>query len=79
MKLIGATTPDVEPVINVLPKDLEEVKSFIASIGKPYIVLHPIAMDVRRMWPVENYAKLADTLVQQNMKSFLQVRLKIKR
>lgn len=66
VKLIGATTPDLEPELNVLPSDLNEVAaSMSVLVDKPYIVLNPVAMDIRRMWPVENYRKLADELKQR--------------
>lgn len=62
-KLIGATTDQLEPALKVLEQDLDEVKEFIAGLrGKRFIVLHPVAMDVRRMWPIENYVGLADHL-----------------
>jgi ADP-heptose:LPS heptosyltransferase len=62
-KLIGATTDNWEPQLDVLSQDIDEVSNFIARLNnKPYIVLHPVAMDTRRMWPLENYAPLADYL-----------------
>jgi ADP-heptose:LPS heptosyltransferase len=65
-RLIGATTPDVEPELRVLDKDLAEVQGFMTILkNKPYVVLHPIAMDTRRMWPLENYIRLADELKQR--------------
>jgi len=66
VKLIGATTTATEPQLAILEKDKEEVRGFMSQLGnKKYAVLHPVAMDVRRMWPIENYAKLANEL-QQN-------------
>ncbi|HEX8357579.1 MAG TPA: glycosyltransferase family 9 protein, partial [Segetibacter sp.] len=66
VKLIGATTPDLEPELTVLESDLEEVSDFLATPDKPFIVLHPFAMDVRRMWPIENYRPLADEIRKRN-------------
>ncbi len=66
-KLIGATTADPEPEINVLEQDEQEISAFMSGLNnKPYIVLHPVAVDIRRMWPLENYAELADKLKQRN-------------
>ncbi len=66
VKLIGATTSDLEPELNVLQHDKEEVAGFMSILtNKPFIVLHPVAMDVRRMWPLENYARLADELKEK--------------
>ena len=66
-KLIGVTTFDLEPEIKVLQQDEEEVREFTCEVSKPFVVLHPIAIDVRRMWPLENYAKLADKLRQKDL------------
>lgn len=67
VKLVGATTFEIEPQLNVLPQDIDDVAGFLPALkGKPYIVLHPVAMDTRRMWPLENYARLADELKQKN-------------
>jgi ADP-heptose:LPS heptosyltransferase len=66
--LIGATTTDLEPEIQVLQEDEEAVIGFISGLrNKKYVVLHPVAMDMRRMWPIENYAKLADELRRKNV------------
>lgn len=66
VKLIGATTASIEPELNVLPDDEDDVAAFMLTVkNKPYIVLHPVAMDTRRMWPLENYARLADELKQR--------------
>ena len=65
-KLIGATTAGLEPQINVLNGDEQEINEFRHNLRKPYIVLHPAAIDIRRMWPAENYIKLADELTQRN-------------
>lgn len=65
-KLIGATMSDFEPEINVLVQDEEEIKGFLSLLHKPYIILHPVAVDIRRMWPMENYAELADELSKKN-------------
>lgn len=65
-KLIGATTFDPEPELNVLDQDELEIKEFMSVLNKPYIILHPVAVDIRRMWPLENYAKLADEIKQKN-------------
>jgi ADP-heptose:LPS heptosyltransferase len=66
-KLIGAETPALEPSLNVLQEDKDEVAGFMTILkNKPFIVLHPVAMDTRRMWPLENYARLADELKQRH-------------
>ena len=65
-KLIGADTFDLEPEIKILEKDEEEITAIIEAIDKPFVVLQPCAVDIRRMWPVENYAPLADALKQKN-------------
>lgn len=65
-KLIGATTFELEPEIKVLEQDEREINRFMTMLdNRPYIVLNPVAIDVRRMWPIENYSKLADQLKQR--------------
>ncbi len=66
VKLIGATISDFEPEVNMLQQDEDEIKEFLSGIKKPYIILHPVAVDIRRMWPLENYVRLADQLSQKN-------------
>lgn len=66
-KLIGATTTDFEPEINALLQDEEEISEFLSVLHKPYLVLHPVAADIRRMWPLENYVKVANELSQKNL------------
>jgi ADP-heptose:LPS heptosyltransferase len=67
-KLIGANTSDLEPYINILKEDEQEIDFFIQSINKkPFIVLQPCAADIRRMWPLKNYPLLADKLKQKNV------------
>ena len=64
--LIGATTAELEPQIKVLTEDEQEINELGKTLRKPYIVLHPVAIDIRRMWPAENYIKLADELTRRN-------------
>ncbi len=69
-KLIGATITGLEPEINVLPQDEQEIDEFMSVLHKPYLVLHPLAVDIRRMWPLENYTKLAEELKKKNFEVF---------
>jgi ADP-heptose:LPS heptosyltransferase len=66
--LIGAKTDDLESHIHVLEKDEEEIKGLLSFLEKkPFVVLHPFVVDIRRTWPVENYAPLADRLKEKNI------------
>lgn len=65
--LIGAAATELEPEVKVLAQDEQEINEFRQVLRKPYIVLHPVAIDIRRMWPAENYIKLADALAQKNV------------
>ncbi len=65
-KLIGATMFELEPEMKVLKQDEQEISSFMTMINKPFIILHPAAIDIRRMWPIENYGALADELKQRD-------------
>jgi len=66
-KLIGADSMDLEPEINVLKQDEQEIEGFMQLLDKPFVVLQPCAVDIRRMWPLENYHALANALKQKNI------------
>ncbi len=64
--LIDAKTDCIEPQINVLKEDEEEIKGFFYFLDKkPFVVLNPFAVDIRRAWPAENYVPLADWLKEK--------------
>ncbi|MGN6803488.1 MAG: glycosyltransferase family 9 protein [Ginsengibacter sp.] len=64
--LIGAKTVSFEPHINILPADKEEAKGLLSFLNnKPFVVLHPFAMDARRAWPASNYIALGDWLKEK--------------
>lgn len=65
-ELIDAKTDCIEPHINVLDKDVEEIKGLLNFLDKkPFVVLNPFAVDIRRAWPADNYAPLADWLKEK--------------
>jgi ADP-heptose:LPS heptosyltransferase len=67
-KLIDAETDCLEPQINVLDEDEEEIKGLLNFLDKKsFAVLNPFAVDIRRTWPPENYAPLADWLKEKNL------------
>jgi ADP-heptose:LPS heptosyltransferase len=64
--LIGAEPVSCEPVLAILSEDLEEAESFLSKIEyKPFIVLHPFALDIRRSWPLEKFCEVADILFER--------------
>ena len=66
--LIDAKTENIEPQINVLDEDEKEIKGLLNFLDKKsFVVLHPFAVDIRRAWPLENYAPLADWLKEKNL------------
>lgn len=68
-KLAGATEFPLQPEIKVLPADRAEVEGLMQQLGEQdFIVLHPFANDLRRMWPLENFVPLADALSDQGFK-----------
>lgn len=61
VRLIGATTPDIEPRLHILPEDEAEISRLpFLSTGRPFVLLNPMATDDRRMWPLENYAPVVE-------------------
>ncbi|PRY12278.1 ADP-heptose:LPS heptosyltransferase [Pontibacter ummariensis] len=64
--LAGAGPVALEPEMQVLEKDLAEARAYLKQQElERFVVLHPCAMDVRRMWPEPCFAELADELVQK--------------
>jgi ADP-heptose:LPS heptosyltransferase len=68
--LVGATNEDLEPNITVTPKDLAEIVNLL-NLNEKYIVLHTGANDLRRFWPPEKFAQLADKLIFKGYKIIL--------
>lgn len=68
VSLLGAKTNSIEPQINVLNQDQAEIKGLLDYLNeKPFVVLNPFAIDIRRTWPAENYHSLADQLKEKNL------------
>jgi ADP-heptose:LPS heptosyltransferase len=66
--LVGAETTKIEPRLNVLDHDRTEVESLTSAFpDKRYVLLNPVASDIRRMWPPDNYVRLADSLAERKL------------
>ena len=66
--LIDAKTDCIEPRINILKEDEEEIKGLLNFLDqKPFVVLNPFAADIRRTWPAKNFMSLADWLTKKNI------------
>jgi ADP-heptose:LPS heptosyltransferase len=66
--LVGAhtTSTGFEPRIEVTESDEQEAEPVRQTIkGKPYIVIHPGADDIRRVWPATKFAEAADCLIEK--------------
>lgn len=64
--LIGVSSTDFEPHIETTVKDNREAADVIESFGgKPYIVLHPGAEDIRLRWPPVKFAAVADSFSER--------------
>jgi ADP-heptose:LPS heptosyltransferase len=71
VSLIGAQPVMLEPVIKILPNDLEELSEFLGDSGNnSFAVLHPCGTDPRRMWQKEKFSKVADILSEKKLKVF---------
>jgi len=59
--LVGACTTWLHPHVEVTEIDEQETASIRESIkGKPYVIVHAGADDIRRVWPAAKFAKVAD-------------------
>ena len=64
--LIGACTAKLEPHIQVIETDEQEVGPFREIIKeRPYVVIHTGADDIRRVWPPIKFAEVADSLIEK--------------
>ena len=66
--LIGAhtTSTGFEPRIEVTESDEQQAESVRQLIkGKPYVVIHPGADDLRRVWPAARFAGIANYLTEK--------------
>ncbi|WP_207532493.1 glycosyltransferase family 9 protein [Desertivirga arenae] len=68
---VGAKTTEIEPVTSAMEEDLEEARNVIGFPDKPIAVIHPGASDLRRRWPAENFALIADDLVSRGYKVYI--------
>ncbi len=62
VSLAGARTCNPFPRLNVLDSDLEAAQPFVEGIGRPFVVLHTGARDIRRCWTKTKFAQVADEL-----------------
>lgn len=61
----GAKTKNIEPKLEVTEADLAEARNVLVNPGnKPVAIIHPGASDVKRRWPGENFAVVADYLAK---------------
>lgn len=64
--LVGAAPPLLSQEIAVTPQDRREAAALIPySEGERLVILHPGASEVRRRWPPERFAAVADTLANK--------------
>lgn len=62
--LVGAAPVGLEPRLAVTDADRDEAAAVVPDAG-PLVVLHPVASDRRRWWPVEEFAAVADALAAE--------------
>ena len=61
----GAKTAWFEPEFESIPSDLDEIAALIPDYQqKKLIVIHPGATDLRRRWSPQNFAAVADFLIE---------------
>lgn len=66
VKLIGATTSAIVPILQINEQDTAEANEFIPN--SPFVILHPGATDIRRRWSPEKFASVGDRLVNKGYK-----------
>ncbi len=64
--LVGAAPPLMTQEVTVIERDRREAAALILPTpGERIVVVHPGASDVRRHWPAERFAAVADVLAAQ--------------
>lgn len=63
----GAAPVDIQPSIAVTARDHHELNLAVPELRHPFAVLHPGATDVRRRWPAEKLATIADRLAEEGL------------
>ncbi|HEX6928213.1 MAG TPA: glycosyltransferase family 9 protein [Gammaproteobacteria bacterium] len=64
---VGAVPVAVAPEVTVTAADRQALARELPALGQPYVVLHPGATDIRRRWPLEKMAALADVLAARGV------------
>lgn len=65
VKLIGATTDQIEPTITVTERDIQEARQALGNDHKPYVIIHPGATDLRRQWNPNRFAQVGDFVAEK--------------
>jgi ADP-heptose:LPS heptosyltransferase len=64
--LVGANRLRLKRELEVISRDRREADGVAPTpLTKPLVILHPGASDVRRHWPAERFAAVADTLAER--------------
>lgn len=62
--LAGARPVTLDPRVTVLDRDLAEARLAVPEMNPPLALLNPGAIDPRRRWPVEHFARVGRALVK---------------
>lgn len=65
VRLAGAQATTLEPTIAVTERDVAEVRQRLPEVRGPYVVFHVGAVDLRRRWPPERFARVGDLLAAE--------------
>lgn len=65
IRLLGASTPDIQPHITVTRGDVIRAIKKLRNIHQPFVVIHPGATDIRRRWDPTRFAMVGDALADQ--------------
>jgi len=69
---IGAAPVLPDPRIRVLPQDDQSVLRLFPFVDDhPFVVIHPMATDIRRSWPLEHYRTVIGHLLNERFKIVL--------
>jgi ADP-heptose:LPS heptosyltransferase len=67
---VGAKVKSIVPSIQSISSDQKELEEVI-NIKKPYVVIHPGASSIKRRWPPEKFAQVADVLYEKGYSIYI--------
>jgi ADP-heptose:LPS heptosyltransferase len=67
LKMLGVENADARPVLMPSEADRVRAREIFEQLGRPEVLIHPGASDVKKTWPDETWAALIDLLKEYRL------------